>query len=262
MTASTAAGGPTATLAPSPPAAPSGDAPPPSPASDPAAVALRLEEVASGFELPLHALPAPAGGVLVVEQPGRVRLLRDGEVTSYLDIVDRVVSGGERGLLGVAFAPDDRDRVFVHYSGEGGRTTLSTFAAGPDAADPGSEEILLTVDQPAANHNGGQLLFGPDGHLYLGLGDGGGANDRFDNGQDPRTLLGTILRLDVTGADGGYDIPPDNPFADGRGGAPEVWAYGLRNPYRLDFGDGRLFIADVGQNAIEEINAEASDAAG
>ncbi|MBW3620737.1 MAG: PQQ-dependent sugar dehydrogenase [Actinobacteria bacterium] len=252
----------------SPPAVPTASpTPPPGTAepaddADPSSVGLTFEEVASGFESPLHVLPAPAGGLLVVEQPGRIQLLRDGEASVYLDIVDRVIAGGERGLLGVAFAPEDRDRVFVHYSGAGGRTTLSTFAVDGDAADPASEEVLLTVDQPAANHNGGQILFGPDGHLYLGLGDGGGANDRFDNGQDPHTLLGTILRLDVASTAGAYDIPPDNPFADGREGAPEVWAYGLRNPYRLDFGVGRLFITDVGQNAVEEIDAEPAGAAG
>lgn len=231
--------------------------------TDLATVGLALEQVASGFDDPLLALPAPGSALLVVEQPGRMLLLRDGAVTTYLDISDRVVTGDERGLLGAAFPPDrGDDRIFLHYSGAGGRTTLAAFETDPDGADPRSERILLTVDQPAANHNGGQLVFGPDGYLYLGLGDGGGSGDRFGNGQDPSTLLGTLLRLDVGADVDGYAIPPDNPFADGEGGAPEVWAYGLRNPYRLAFGDGRLFIADVGQDAVEEINAVPADAGG
>lgn len=249
-----------ATSTPAPPR-PTGGATPSPTRADLRSVDLALREVASGFDAPLFVAPAPGSGLLVVEQPGRIQLIRDGEVRTYLDLTDRVVAGGERGLLGLAFLPDpDDDRLILHYSGEGGRTTLSRFRAGPDRADPASEEILLTVEQPAANHNGGQIAFGPDGSLYLGLGDGGAANDRFGNGQDPDTLLGTVLRLDVS-AEQGYEVPPDNPFVDG-GGAPEVWAYGLRNPYRLAFGDGRLFIADVGQNAIEEINAEPADAAG
>lgn len=251
-------------------AEPPGEASPtraPSPEPSPTAligeVALRLTEVGTGFDAPLQVLPAPGGGLLVVEQPGRVRLLRDGQVTTYLDVSDRVTAGGERGLLGIALHPDhpSDERMVVHYSGSGGRTVVATVAAGEDSADPGSESRLLTRDQPAANHNGGQVRFGRDGFLYIGLGDGGGAGDQFGNGQRPDTLLGTILRLDIDGGDP-YAIPDDNPFADGREGAPEVWAYGLRNPWRFDFDGGRLYIADVGQNAVEEVNAEPADAAG
>lgn len=244
-------------------ASPSAGGATPSPAdADLGTVGLSLEEFGSGFEQPVAALPDRDAGLLVLELPGRLQLVRDGRVRTYLDITDRVTTGGERGLLGAAFPPHPGDdRILVHYSGVDGRTTLSRFATTADGADPASEEVLLTVEQPASNHNGGQILFGPDGYLYLGLGDGGAADDRFGNGQRPDTLLGTVLRLDVAGEEG-YAIPPDNPFADGRDGAPEVWAYGLRNPYRLDFGAGRLFIADVGQNQIEEINAAPADAAG
>ena len=222
-----------------------------------------VELVAEGFDAPLQVLPSPWGGLLVVEQPGRIQLLRDGERTTYLDLTSRVTTGGERGLLGVAFHPDapDDPRLYVHYSGLRGRTTLASLTASADGADPGSEQVLLTVEQPASNHNGGQLLFGPDGMLWLGLGDGGASGDRFGNGQRPDTLLGTILRLDVQ-PDGSYTVPPDNPWAAGGEGAPEVWAYGLRNPWRFDIGGGRLYVADVGQNAIEEVDSVPVGAAG
>ena len=183
------------------------------------------------------------------------------EVT--LDITDRVGSeGSEQGLLGLAFHPDvaggDR-RAFVHYTDRNGRTVLSELAvvetSPPLRIDPATEQVLLDLDQPFANHNGGQLAFGPDGMLYMGLGDGGGGGDPFGNGQDPGTLLGTILRLDVA-TPGTYEIPPDNPFAEGGAGAPEVHLYGLRNPWRFSFDrvTGALWIGDVGQNAYEEID--------
>ncbi len=148
-------------------------APAPSPGSSPSPTALALEPVAEGLDAPLQVLPDPWGELLVVEQVGRVARVRAGEVTTWLDLTDRVTTGGERGLLGVAFDPQDPSRLFVHYSGDDGETTLSRLVAGPDGADPGSEQVLLTVAQPASNHNGGQVAFGPDGMLYLGLGDGG-----------------------------------------------------------------------------------------
>ncbi len=230
-------------------------------------VRLRLEPVSDGFDSPLQVVSPPDDERLfVVEQTGRIIVLDRGVRHVYLDLTDRVTAGGERGLLSLAFHPHfaTNGRLFVHYSGDNGRTVLAELHAADPAADQVEEstaQIVLTHDQPASNHNGGQLTFGPDGMLYLGLGDGGAAGDRFGNGQNPNTLLGTILRLDV---DAGmpYAIPADNPFAEHGGGAPEVWQYGLRNPWRFTFDAGQLYIADVGQNAIEEIDVVPADRAG
>lgn len=228
-------------------------------------VQLRFEEVVQGLgAVVLLTAPPDDPRRFVVEQAGRIRLLQDGELSTWLDLTDRVTVGGERGLLGLAFHPGfaSNGRFFVHYSGDGGDTVLAELSAEPDAesADPSSERILLTVEQPAANHNGGTVAFGPDGMLYLGLGDGGASGDRFGNGQDAGTLLGAILRLDVDGEDP-YAIPEDNPFADG-GGAPEVWLYGLRNPWRFTFYQDQVLIGDVGQDAVEELDAVALDRGG
>jgi glucose/arabinose dehydrogenase len=179
-----------------------------------------------------------------------------------------VLGEGERGLLGLVLHPDwpADPRAFVHYSDRNGDTVLSELTGSQDGdaapvLDPSSELTLLTVDQPFANHNGGQLAFGPDGQLWLGLGDGGAGGDPLGNGQNPSTLLGAVLRLDVS-KPGGYAIPDDNPFADGAEGAPEVYHYGLRNPWRFSFDPATdaLWIADVGQNAFEEINRLDPDA--
>lgn len=236
-----------------------------SPTADIEDVGIRLEEVATGLEASvLLTSPPDDPRRFIVEQSGRVRLLDDGELVTYLDLRDRVTVGGERGLLGLAFHPDfaSNGRLFVHYSGEGGATVLAEYEADPSAseADGSTERVLLTREQPAANHNGGTVTFGPDGMLYLGLGDGGGAGDSFDNGQDPGTLLGAILRIDVDG-ERPYEVPPDNPFVDG-GGAPEVWVYGLRNPWRFTFHDDQLLIGDVGQDAVEELDVVSADAGG
>jgi glucose/arabinose dehydrogenase len=196
--------------------------------------------------------------LFVVDQPGTISVIHDdGQVATFLDLRDLVTFGGEQGLLGLAFHPryPDDPRFFVHYSDRSGTNVLAEYRVSPDdpdRADPGSARTVLEVSQPAANHNGGMIAFGPDGYLYVALGDGGGAGDRYGNGQDPNTLLATILRIDVDGA-GPYAIPPDNPFAGG-GGAPEVWAFGLRNPWRFSFDGDRIFIGDVGQNAWEEID--------
>ena len=235
-------------------AAPTSDEPPP----------LALETVAEGLSAPIGIASAPAGWLLVNEQAGQVIGVHPerGDRATTLDIRDRVLGEGERGLLGLVLHPDwpEDGRAFVHYSDRDGNTVVSEFNGGQegDAApilDPASEVMLLNVEQPFANHNGGQLAFGPDGFLWFGLGDGGSGGDPLGNGQNPSTLLGSILRLDVAEA-GGYAIPDDNPFADGSDGAPEVYLTGLRNPWRFSFDaeTGALWIADVGQNAYEEIN--------
>jgi len=247
---------------------------------DPAGFGIGLEPVAGGFERPVFvADPRDGSGRLfVVEQPGVIRIVRSGEVQPepFLDIVDLVESeGSEQGLLSLAFAPDyaESGEFYVGYTareGEGaGDNTIARYrvsADDPDRADPASGEILLAVPDPYSNHNGGLVMFGPDGYLYAGLGDGGAAGDPEGNGQNPGTLLGSILRLDVenAGDETPYAIPEDNPFADGAEGRPEIWAYGLRNPWRFSFDreTGDLWIADVGQNRIEEVNFQPADSPG
>lgn len=231
---------------------------------------LRLEQVASGLEQPVY-LTAPEGDdrLFVVEQTGAVVVIEDGAVRDqpFLDLSDRVGFGGERGLLGMAFHPDfaSNGRVFVNFTAKDGDTRIEEYEADPvtGVADPASATLLLEVEQPFSNHNGGHLTFGPDGMLYAGLGDGGGSGDPMENGQDPRTLLGAILRLDVDGAPP-FVVPPDNPFVGTNEGAGEVWAYGLRNPWRFSFdaATGALFVADVGQNRFEEVNVAPADSAG
>ena len=196
--------------------------------------------------------------------------------TDFVDLSDRIEAGGERGLLGLAFHPDfaANGRVFVHYSRRGdGATVISELAASADrgTADPASERILFTHEQPFANHNGGQIAFGPDGYLYIGLGDGGSGGDPLGNGQNLQVLLGKILRIDIDGspaANKQYAIPATNPYApEGRdpgAGLPEIWAFGLRNPWRFSFDrdTGDLYIGDVGQGSWEEIDRQPGDSAG
>ena len=231
------------------------------------AVSVEPREIADGFDQPLF-LTAPPGDprLFVVEQVGRIRIVADGAVAeqAFLDLRDQVRSGGERGLLGLAFHPDyaANGRFFVNYTDRNGDTKIVAYqvSADPDAADPASATTLLAVDQPAANHNGGWLGFGPDGYLYIAMGDGGGAGDRFGNGQNPDSLLGKILRVDVD-AGSPYAIPRGNPFASG-GGAPEVFVLGVRNPWRPAFDGEDLYIADVGQNQWEEISVITTGDAG
>ena len=186
-------------------------------------------------------------------------------VSEFLDIEERVSDRGrEEGLLGLALSPSfpSEPYIYVNYTAAGPRrTVVSRFTANssePVVADPDSEHVILEVAQPYSNHNGGQLLFGPDGYLYIGLGDGGSAGDPKDNGQDPGTLLGTMVRIDVSELDssGTYAIPDDNPLIGMEGARPEVWAFGLRNPWRFTFDrdTGDLWAADVGQNEREEVN--------
>ena len=234
---------------------------------------LRLETVATGLDRPVW-IGAPAGDVdrlFIVEQSGTVRIVRDGALLPdpFLDLSGRVSCCDERGLLSVAFHPDYRDngRLFVDYTNNSGNTVVSELAVcgDPDHADASSERVLLRVGQPFANHNGGQLQFGPDGDLYVGLGDGGSAGDPGERAQDLGELLGKILRIDVSSAGGApYAIPPDNPFAGVSGAEPEIYLYGLRNPWRFSFdrATGDLYIGDVGQDSWEEIDFLASVAGG
>lgn len=232
--------------------------------------AFTWQTVASGLERPTDLAGAGEGRLLVLEQPGRVRLIVNGglQAAPFLDITDRVGSqGNEQGLLGIALHPQFAENGFFYldYTNRAGATVISRFQTLADGtrADPASEKILLTIDQPYANHNGGSLAFGPDGMLYIGAGDGGSAGDPQGNGQKLTTLLGKLLRIDVNGGDP-YAIPADNPFADGQQGRKEIWAYGLRNPWRFSFDrlTGDLWIADVGQNAWEEINFQPAGAPG
>jgi glucose/arabinose dehydrogenase len=215
-----------------------------------------LETIATGFSRPVWAGAVPGGETWVVEQAGLVR--RVGQRRPLLDLHDRVSrKGNEEGLLGLAVHPNfpQDPRVFLYWSEQWPRrSVIASFKATPDRIDKSSIQVLLEVEQPYRNHNGGHLVFGPDGYLYIGLGDGGSGGDPDGNGQRPDTLLGSILRLDVDGAKP-YAIPPDNPFAAGGAGLPEVWAWGLRNPWRFAFDPvtGWLWAGDVGQNLYEEV---------
>ena len=202
-----------------------------------------------------------SGRLFIVQQSGVIRIWQDDQVLPepFLDISSQVTFGGERGLLGLDFHPDFplNNAFFINYTDEAGNTVIARYEVSldnPDLANPDSAQVLFHIDQPYQNHNGGEVLFGPDGYLYLGLGDGGSAGDPHNNAQSLNTLLGKILRVDVDSGDP-YAIPPDNPFASGQG-MPEIWAYGLRNPWRFSFDSatGDLYIGDVGQNQWEEID--------
>jgi glucose/arabinose dehydrogenase len=226
---------------------------------------IRATRIANGFSAPLD-LQSAAGDrarLFVVEQRGRIRVIRNGSVvaTPFLDLSSKVsATGSERGLLGLAFHPQfgTNGRFYVNYTDRSGHTHISEFRApspGNDTADPSTERELLFVAQPFENHNGGGLAFGTDGRLYIGLGDGGSGGDPFGNAQNPGVLLGKMLRVDV---DSGtpYAVPADNPFTGRAGFRPEIWAIGLRNPWRFAFdrATGDLYIGDVGQSALEEVD--------
>jgi glucose/arabinose dehydrogenase len=205
----------------------------------------------------------------VVEQPGRIRIVSGGRVlsTPFLDITDRVRSGGERGLLSVAFHPlyAQNGYFYVDYTDRNGDTRIERYSVtdDPNRSDPASAHLIVEIDQPYANHNGGLVMFGPDGMLYIGMGDGGAAGDPHNNGQNRATLLGDLLRIDVDhGAT--YTIPADNPYVRTRGVRPEIWAWGLRNPWRFCFdrAAGLLYIADVGQNKWEEVDVVSTKSKG
>jgi len=242
------------------------------PSEPPAGTGVGLQEVVSGLSFPLY-LTAPAGDLarlFVVEKTGGIRIVKDGVLLPdpFLDLSAQVSSGSEQGLLGLAFDPEyaTNGRFLVHYTDLAGNTALSRFqvSADPDRADPASEQVILTATQPAPNHNGGQVAFGPDGFLYLGLGDGGSSGDPEGRGQDLSDLLGSILRIDVRAGDP-YTVPADNPFVGNPNARPEVWSYGLRNPWRFSFdrSNADLYIGDVGESGVEEIDVStAADGAG
>ena len=245
----------------------SNNPPPPPPAN------FALTQIASGLTTPVDLQQSDdgSGRFFVVEQPGTIKVVQGTSVlpTAFLDIRSKVSfsPGGEMGLLGVAFHPNysTNHRFYVNYDRTLGSGQIQTViaeyqapSAASNQADATSERILLTVDQPFTNHKGGQLSFGPDGFLYIALGDGGSGGDPSGNGQNLNMLLGKMLRIDADGALP-YAIPPSNPFASG-GGLPEIWAYGLRNPFRFSFDrtSGKLFAGDVGQDAFEEVDILAS----
>jgi glucose/arabinose dehydrogenase len=231
-------------------------------------IALKL--ISDALDQPLYVTHAgdDSGRLFVVEKAGRIVMLRDGQPAAdpFLDISDRVgSSSSEQGLLSVAFHPQfaQNGRLFVDYTDHSGDTVISRFQAKGDSADPDSEKVLLKIDQPFPNHNGGLVLFGPDGYLYIGMGDGGSGGDPQGNGQNRKSLLGKLLRLDVDNGDP-YAIPSDNPWPSGDEARPEIWAYGLRNPWRFSFDrtTSDLYIADVGQNQYEEIDRQPAGSRG
>jgi glucose/arabinose dehydrogenase len=232
-------------------------------------LALGLQRVQDGLSFPLYLTspPADTARLFVVEKGGPIRVIKNGALlaTPFLDLTGQVSTGAEQGLLGMAFDPQyaSNGRFYVSYTDPAGNSRIVRYlvSSDPDVAQPAADRILLTVTQPAANHNGGMITFGPDGMLYVGFGDGGGGGDTYGNGQDATDLLGSLLRLDVRGG-GGYAIPADNPFS--APDAPELWDIGLRNPWRFSFDrlNGDLYIADVGQDAHEEIDVSPAAAGG
>jgi glucose/arabinose dehydrogenase len=229
----------------------------------PESFTLELQQVAVGLGSPV-ALTAPQGDarLFVVQQHGVIRIIENGILlpTPFLDIQSRVLAGGERGLLGLAFHPEYQANgyLYVNYTNTAGHTHVERYSVSPtnpNVADQSSASLLLAIEQPYSNHNGGMILFAPDGMLLIGMGDGGSGGDPHGHGQNRSTLLGSLLRIDVSGSP--YSIPPDNPFAGSATFRPEIWASGLRNPWRfsVDRVTGILYIADVGQNRLEEVNA-------
>ena len=227
---------------------------------------VEVELFKDGFSSPLDIQNAGDNRLFIVEQGGLIKILNDDATVNpipFLDISSIVNSGGERGLLGLAFHPDYENNgyFFVNYSNSSGDTQVSRFTvdgSDPNIANPASELHIITIVQPYSNHNGGCLQFGPDGYLFIGMGDGGSAGDPEARAQNLTEMLGKMLRLDIDNTANGnnYAIPADNPFISDPNALDEIWAYGLRNPWRFSFDnlDGALWIADVGQNQIEEIN--------
>jgi uncharacterized protein (TIGR03437 family) len=232
-----------------------------------------LHRVVTGVDQPTDIQSAldGTGRLFIVEQRGRIRIVTNGALTAtpFLDIRSKVRCCGEQGLLGLAFPPQflTKQYFYVNYTDARGDTVISRINVGPDRdlADPSSERVILTIAQPFANHNGGALVFGPkDGYLYIGTGDGGSGGDPMNNAQRMDTLLGKMLRIDTESGGSPYGIPSANPFVGRTGLRPEIWATGLRNPWRYAFDreTGDLWIADVGQNRAEEVNFQPASSAG
>ncbi|HUR62041.1 MAG TPA: PQQ-dependent sugar dehydrogenase [Candidatus Thermoplasmatota archaeon] len=236
---------------------------------------LSLETVVSGLEQPIAAVHGPDGLLYIAQQGGLIWRWDGHELAHFLDLGGELRSGGEQGLLGLAFDPSSADgRFVVDYTDKEGDTVIAAYhgdrgsESGPKTL--GLEAVLLRIDQPYANHNGGALAFGPDGHLYIGMGDGGSGDDPQDHARDKSSLLGKILRIHVGNPDcsgsgcAAYTIPSDNPFLGQQGARGEVWAWGLRNPWRFSFDrmTGDLWIGDVGQNQWEEIDMQKAGSKG
>lgn len=265
---------PTETLTPTPEPTPTPTVPPPTPTPEfasglPDPLNYQWSLVADGFLNPVAIEHVGDDRLFIVEQRGMIWVVQNGERLEkpFLDIRDRVNNSAfEQGLLGLAFDPEfaRTGHFYVNYTAGGGDTIVSRFTTriGEAQADPASESIVLQIDQPFANHNGGDLSFGPDGFLYIATGDGGSARDPQGHGQNLDSLLGKLLRIIVGGAEP-YAVPGDNPFATG-GGRPEIWAYGLRNPWRFSFdtATGDLYVGDVGQSSWEEIDFLPAGSAG
>jgi len=237
----------------------------------PVATSVTLEKIADGLAQPVHILQAPGddASLYIVEKVGRIRVLRNGSMRAQplLDISHLVSRGYEQGLLGAAFHPrfPENGWLFVNYTDARGHTRVMRYTVdrGTGLALPESATLILSIEQPASNHNGGMIAFGPDGYLYIASGDGGRAGDPWRNAQNLNTLLGKLLRIDVDSAEP-YAVPSDNPFVGSPGARGEIWAYGLRNPWRFSFDreTGDLYIADVGQSVWEEVNVQSAASAG
>ncbi len=233
---------------------------------------IELENFASGFSSTVDLANAGDDRLFVVEQSGRIRIIDANGNTlpnSFLNIQNEVSSGGERGLLGLAFHPDyaTNGYFYVNYTAGNLNTRISRFSVDPNnsnIAESNSEVVLLEFDQPFSNHNGGDIAFGPDGYLYVGTGDGGSGGDPQGNSQNRQNFLGKLLRLDVTTNPSVYTIPADNPFVNDANTLDEIWSFGIRNPWRWSFDKltGDIWIGDVGQNAREEINFQPASSSG
>lgn len=231
-------------------------------------IEIRLASFVRGLENPVAITHAGDARLFVTEQRGRIRIIERGNLRPepFLDIRAKVLCCGERGLLSVAFPPDygSTGWFFVNYTDLTGTTVIEryTVSSDPNRSDPSTGQMVLRIPQPFSNHNGGQLQFGPDGYLYIGMGDGGSGGDPHRHAQNRGTLLGALLRIDVSSLP--YTFPPDNPFVNDSSARPEIWAYGLRNPWRFTFDreTGDLFIADVGQNLWEEISFQPAGSSG
>jgi uncharacterized protein (TIGR03437 family) len=232
---------------------------------------IRLQQVAGGFANPTDIAAPPGGSGLlrVLEQPGRVRAIRNGAVLPEPVLTLRTLSfGGERGLLGVAFPPgfSTKRHFYLNYTDPQGASVISRFRVREDllSADLASEQVILRIARNRSNHNGGGIAFGPDGYLYVGTGDSGGGGDPDNVALNLNELRGKMLRIDTESAQTPYAVPPSNPFVSRIGARPEIWAFGLRNPWRYSFDreTGDLWIADVGQNRVEEINFQPASSRG